>query len=135
ETTNVRHPVRVGGRETSEDTKLLGLLPGSSGTLSARNGEMRTTTAPLRIASGPLISPESAVAPQPVAQVTYSPGRVPLPRRNRLFYPSLALLILILVALVSGGVYYFVHKSQGVDQVLQDAQGGITQAERSLSHD
>src|SRR5690242_3235722 len=75
---NIRHPVRVGGREVGEDTKVLGLLPSSQGTLSARNGEVRSsTTVPLHISSGPLASPGTAIAPQLAAEESSS-------KRNRL---------------------------------------------------
>ncbi len=121
---NVRHPVRVGGRENVEDTKVL--RDGINRMPTARTGEMRPTTVPLRIASGPLVSPESGILPQPVAQ------ELP-PGRHRLFYPSLALLVLIVLTLVSGGIYYFIHKSQDVEQLLQNAQNTIDQANGNLS--
>src|SRR5205823_6714924 len=83
----------------------------------------RSSTAPLGYPSGPLVSPESITAPQPVLQAE--------PRkRNRLYYPSLALLLLFIIALVAGGGYFYLKATTNINvpQKLHDAQATITKA-------
>ncbi len=120
---NGRRLVPVGGRETSDDTATLGLLPSTQAGLPGRAGEAVAISSPLRVSSGPLPSPDSITAPLSVIQ----PSRH---WRSRLLYPTLALLILLLVTLVSGGAYYFFRTSNNgnIDQNLRTAQGLITQA-------
>ncbi|HLI07951.1 MAG TPA: Stp1/IreP family PP2C-type Ser/Thr phosphatase [Ktedonobacteraceae bacterium] len=118
----VRHPVGVGGRETGEDTAILGMLPGvQPGAPRAVDG--RVPSAPLRYSSGPL-SPlaDSVTAPQPIL--------APSPRRSRLLYPSLAICILLVVAFVGTGAYYFLGaRSDTTAQSIQQARALITQAQ------
>ncbi len=115
----VRYPVRVGGREMGDSAIIAQsptMPPGSLMAYPARNGEMPAVGSPLQIISGPLASPDSITAPQPVLE---KPRR----GRNRLFYPALALLILIILTLVCGGAYYFLHPndSQIVNSSLDHA--------------
>ena len=121
---NVRRPAYVGGRESGEDTSALGLPAASPGTAApAMFTDGRGSTAPLRYPSGPLVSPDSITAPQPVLQTE--------PRkRNRLYYPSLALLLLFIIALVAGGGYYYLKATTNINvpQQLHEAQAAITKA-------
>src|SRR5437588_7255578 len=121
---NVRRPAYVGGRESGEDTAALGLPSASPGTAApAMFTDGRGSTAPLRYPSGPLVSPDSITAPQPVLQAE--------PRkRNRLYYPSLALLLVFIIALVAGGGYFYLKATTNINvpQKLQDAQAAITKA-------
>src|SRR5579859_5553006 len=64
---NTRHPVYVGGREIGEDTAVLGVASGSL--VPAAPAMFSDSPAPgssLRYPSGPLVSPESITAPQPI---------------------------------------------------------------------
>ncbi|GAC1344002.1 MAG: hypothetical protein NVSMB27_04450 [Ktedonobacteraceae bacterium] len=125
----VRRPVPVGGRETGEDTVLLGLPPGSPAPLAAAFGDTRTPSNPLRYPSGPLLSPDTIVtAPQPALQV-------PQRGRSRLFYPTLAILTLLVLAAIGGGGYLYLKNTAGVNvaQDLQQAQNSIAKANREVS--
>ena len=127
----VLYPVRVGGREMNDSAIIAQsptMPPGSLMAYPARNGEMPAVGSPLQIISGPLASPDSITAPQPVLE---KPRR----GRNRLFYPALALLILIILALVGGGAYYFLRSNdtQVVNSSLNRAQHLVTQAQNELN--
>ena len=115
----VRRPVSVGGRETDEDTVLLGMLPG----MSARPIDGRASGAPLHYASGPLSSiADSITAPQPILT---APSR-----RSRLLFPTIAMFLLLVVATVATGAYYFVssRSGSGTDQSISQARALISQA-------
>jgi serine/threonine protein phosphatase PrpC len=126
---SVRYPVGVGGREIGEDTATLGMLSDATLGAAVSNGEERISSAPLRLSSGPLISsPDSITAPQPVL------GK-PQPVRGRLFYPTLALIALLLITLTGGGVFYFLraNESQAANQALDTAQHQLTKAQASVA--
>jgi serine/threonine protein phosphatase PrpC len=119
----VRYPVGVGGREQSEETVTLE-MHADAPVGAANNGEDRISSAPLRLSSGPLItSPDSITAPQP-ALVKPKPGR------SRFFYPTIALIALLVITLAGGGVFYFLHanENQTVNQALDAAQQQINAA-------
>lgn len=145
ESSKLTLPVHIGGRESREvgedtptlATQFLGssvsngrdqlhpyILPSSPVALSSRNDEGSISSS-LRIASGPLVSPESVTATHPSLE------RSNRRRRNRLFYPTLALVVLFIVVLALGGVYYFVRSNdtQYVDQTVRNAQSLINQAQ------
>ncbi|HEX6482779.1 MAG TPA: Stp1/IreP family PP2C-type Ser/Thr phosphatase [Ktedonobacteraceae bacterium] len=127
----LRHPVQVGGREMGDSAIIAQsptLPPGTLMTYPSRNGEMPLVGSPLQIISGPLSSPDSITAPQPTLERSQA-------RRNRLFYPALALLVLIILALVGGGVYYFTRSDnvQVVSSSLSHAQQLVTRAENELN--
>src|SRR5690242_15724106 len=94
----VRHPVYAGGigGVIGDDTLPMGLAPVSpSSSLPLQIEDGRTPSAPLPYPTGPLPPPERITAPQPVLR--------PSPRRrHRLFYPTLALCVLLLASLVGG---------------------------------
>jgi serine/threonine protein phosphatase PrpC len=125
----VRHPVRVGSRELgSEDTVMLGMLPGTSFGVSLGNSEGRIPGPPLRLSSGPLTSSsDNITAPQPAL------GKTPR-SRNRFVYPTLALVALLIIAGFSGGVYLFLHANdkQAVAQTLSSTQMLIIGARTDL---
>lgn len=114
------------GRETAGDARTTAPLTTMPLAFPVRTSNSRV--GPLHIASGPLVSPESDTAPQPV---------VPAPRRGhgRFFYPTLALIVLLLITLVGGGAYSFFHLNPGPDvtQSLRQAQTLITQARTEVS--
>jgi serine/threonine protein phosphatase PrpC len=119
----VRYPVGVGGRENGEETVILGMYADAP-VGASKNGEERITSAPLRLSSGPLLSsPDSVTAPQPVLVK-------PKSSRSRLFYPTLALIALLVITLAGGGVFYLLHsnENQTVNQALDAAQQQITKA-------
>lgn len=120
----VRHPVGVGGRETGEDTAILGMLPTAQLGTTPRPLDGRSPSGPLHYSSGPL-SPlaDSVTAPQPVL--------APSSRRTRLLYPTLAICILLIVALVGTGAYYFTRPhADSTAQSIQNARGLIAQAKQ-----
>lgn len=125
----VRQPVPIGGPELSnEDTARL-FAPLSTGATTTRNGEMPAPGGLFSYSSsGPLISPESDTAPHPALKSRKQHGR--------LFYPTLALLLLFVLVAGGSGLYYFVHTNQNqiIDQTLRDATSLINQANRETNH-
>lgn len=81
---------RVAGREIDEATMPLA-FSGSSLGISA-NGQPR-------VPSGSLITADMTTEPQPAVALKR-------PKRNRLLYPTLALFIILVIALVAGVAYY-----------------------------
>ncbi len=119
----VLNPALVGGREVSEEeTIALNMLSGSTAYAASPASEARIISSPLRLSSGPLASPDSVTAPQPALTRA---------RRSRLFFPTLLLIFLIIVALVGGGVFYVQHlnESATISQSLKTAQQLINQAQ------
>jgi serine/threonine protein phosphatase PrpC len=117
-----RSPVRVGGREISEEnTGAFNMLASSPMPFITNNGDVRVSSSPLQLSSGLLASPDTITAPQP-ALGTH--------RRSRLFFPTLFMIFLILAALGGGGVFYFVHLNQNtaIAQMLDNANSLISQA-------
>ncbi|HLX40463.1 MAG TPA: Stp1/IreP family PP2C-type Ser/Thr phosphatase, partial [Ktedonobacteraceae bacterium] len=123
----IRRPAFVGGREESEETAVLGTLPGGAAPMLVGDRSITASGLPLRLSSGPLSSPDSITAPQSVIASSQV--------RGRLFYPTLALLVLLVVVAVGSGAYYFTHTTNGtsVDQSLQTTQSLITRATNELS--
>ncbi len=124
---NGRYPVRVGGREMSnDDTALLGRLAGIQAGVSLRSDELRNQGTPRRVTTGVLVSPDSATAPQAALKTK---------RRSRMFYPSIIGVILLVVAVI-GGSYWFVRfrdNATTIDTSLQAASGSIDQAKAALA--
>ena len=120
-----RHLVHVGGSDVSadEDTAILGRPSSSVMSMSMRVDEGRFPSPSLRAApSGPLFSPSSNVSlPQP-AVIS------PRPKRNRLLYPTLALLVVFVIALFTGGAYYFWRLQTDASQELAQAAALISPA-------
>ncbi len=118
---NARRPVHVGGREADEDTAIIGKVPtaalGMPGHMEDGHGAGSTLRIP---SSGPLYSSGSLVAPQA------SP--LPQRRRRRVLYPTLALCILLVVAVVGAGAYYFFNTAVDAGTVLNNASTLISQA-------
>ncbi|HEU5382607.1 MAG TPA: Stp1/IreP family PP2C-type Ser/Thr phosphatase [Ktedonobacteraceae bacterium] len=124
----VRQPVPVGGPELSnEDTARLFAPLGSGVNVATRNGEVSVPGSPFTYTSGPLVSPDSDTAPQPAVRTRK--------RRGRLFYPTVALLILFVLAACAGGGYYFLHlnQSQTITSTLNSADYLIQQAGNELT--
>lgn len=135
---SVRHPVPVGGgREVGEDATTL-IMPPTGLVMPARNGE---AFAPGNhyFTSGPLVSPDSDTAPQPVLPA----GKT----RSRLFYPTLVLVVLLILAAGGGGLFYFLHTNESalvnsalnntaslIQQATGEATSNPTQALRDLSN-
>ena len=123
----MRRPAFVGGREEGEDTAVLGTLPaGTASSMLVGDRGGATSGFPLRLSSGPLSSPDSITAPQSAIEASRG--------RSRLFYPTLALLVLLVVVAVGSGAYYFFHTTNGtgVDQSLQNTQTLIARANSEL---
>src|SRR5260370_339944 len=95
----IRHPVRVVGHELgSEDTVMLGMLPGTSFGVSLGNSEGRIPGPPLRLSSGPLTSSSDGItAPQPVL------GRTPRSRNRFIYRPLPRVARLVIEGLIEGG--------------------------------
>ena len=127
----VRHPVYVGtnGRETGEDTAMLGTTAGSSAQSPIyENAYASSSASPAAYSGGSVLSPDSVTtAPQAVIS---QPAR----RRNRLFYPSLALLILLILG-AAAGVYSYLRTSSGAnaDTNIRNAQLSIGKASKEVT--
>lgn len=128
---NVRQPVPVGGPELSnEDTARLYAPVGVAGMNTAtRNGEVPVPGSPFPYTSGPLTAPESDTLPQPALRSRK--------QRGRLFYPTLVLLILFVLAAGGSGLYYFLHvrDSQTLASSLNTAEQLLNQARNALTKD
>lgn len=125
----VRHPVYAGtnGRETGEDTALLGTTPGSAAPSPMyENG--RAATGHAAYPGGAIVSPDS-ITTAPLAVISQ-----PRQRRSRLFYPSLALVILLILGL-AGGIYTYFQARSGanVDSDIQNAQINIGKANNQMN--
>lgn len=113
----------IGGHEISEATTgAMNTLTGPTMPFSTSNGDVRVSSSPLQISSGPLVSPTSITAPQPALAVQ---------RRSRLFFPTLFLAFVIVAALAGGGIFYFIHSNQNsaIAQTLDKARQKITTAQ------
>ncbi len=119
---SVRYPVVVGGREMGEDTVTLGMFSDAPLGAGSSNGDIGISSGPLRLSSGPLLSsPDSITAPQP-AIGNHKNGR------RWYFYPTLALIALLVIALIGGGAFYFLRSNESqaaVNQTLDAAQQQI----------
>ncbi len=117
----MRRSAFTSSREVGEETAVLGALPGGASTLVGDRVGVASSY-PLHLSSGPLSSHDSITAPQPAIAARHS--------RGRLFYPTLALLVLLVVVAVGSGAYYFIHTTNGpgIDQSLQTTGTLITKA-------
>ena len=125
----VRYPVVVGGREMGEDTVRLGMFSDSPLGAGSSNGDIGISSGPLRLSSGPLItSPDSITAPQPAVGKQRN-------RRPWFFYPTLAIIALLIISLVGGGAFYLFrfNQSQAANQALDTAQQQIINASSETS--
>jgi serine/threonine protein phosphatase PrpC len=126
---NMRQPVPVGGPEVSnEDTARL-FAPASAGlNMTTRNGEMPMPGSPFPYTSSPLASAELDTAPQNALQNRK--------RTKRLFYPALALLVLLVLIAGSAGLFYFQRTNQAktITQTLTDAGQLINQAKTEVTN-
>jgi serine/threonine protein phosphatase PrpC len=120
-----RHLVHVGGSDVSadEDTAILSRPSSSVRNMSMRVDEGRIPSASVHtVPSGPLFSPSSN-GNSPQSAVVLSQHK-----RNHLLYPTLALLVIFVIALFTGGAYYFWHLQIGTGQKLDQATALISQA-------
>ena len=88
------------------------------------NGDIGVSSGPLRLSSGPLIiSPDSITAPQPAIGKQRN-------RRPWFFYPTLAIVALLIISLFGGGAYYLFrfNQNQAANQALDVAQQQIISA-------
>ncbi len=83
---------------------------------------------PLYPLSNPSISSASVISPQPLVHTLRT-------KRGRLFYPTLGLIILLLITAACGAAYLLLHTTTGPDvtQSLQQAQSLITRAKGEVS--
>ncbi len=126
---SVRHPAFVGGRESGENTAVLGLPPTTSGALvPGMYSDNRVPSSPSHYSSGPLPFSESITAPQPISKAAPS-------KRGRLFYTTLVLLLLMLVVLATGGTYFYLHNTIGAnaDQSISQSQALIRRAKSEVA--
>ncbi len=120
-----RHLVHVGGSDASadEDTIVLGRASGSVVSMPMRVDDGRILSAPLRsAATGPLFSASNSLLASQAAAV---PARR---KRNGLLYPMLAVLAIFVMALFTGGAYYFLHLQTDISQKFDQATSLISQA-------
>lgn len=124
-----RSPVRVGGRDTGEDTALLGRLPSTPLLSPLMADGYRSPSAGLQATPGSFISPDSITAPQPALRNMRT-------RRSRMLYPAMALCIILIVAVVAAGSYVFLRLKGSivdVDASLNTASGLIIQAQKDVN--
>src|SRR5262249_45443384 len=114
---------------SNEDTARLFAPPGAGFNLSSRNGDLPVPGSPFPYNSAPVISPDSDTAPQPAIASRK--------QRGRLFYPTLIMLVLLVLIAGIGGGYYLLHtnQSQAINQTLSDATTLINQASHATSTD
>lgn len=130
-----RLPVRVGpsGAENDEDTLILGVQAGRAGAPKtfrvwpAENGEKRV--------SGSLPFPNSPLVPSPSQTVLQPDEQRPRSRQSRLFYPTLAVLVVVLMVALAGGGYYLFRNTvkKTFDPAFQQANKLITQADGEIA--
>src|SRR5579864_3542986 len=142
---NGRRPAYIGGRDIemigSEDVRVSGGLTTVPLPLAPQASDVVVPLAGTRgVASGPLISPsaspsdsdpaESDTVPQPVV-------KAPQRGHGRLFYTTLALLVLLLMGTVGTGAYYLVgvQPFQPIRTLIMQAQGEVNAYPvRALQH-
>ena len=124
-----RYPVRVGGGpEVSGDTALLGRLP-STPLLSPMQADGFRTGGGFHNPASSFFSPDTITAPQPAMKGSRY-------RQKRLFYPTILLFVLLLVAIVSSGFYLFLRTRGSivdVDATLNAANVSIVQAQKDVN--
>ncbi len=124
-----RYPVRVGGRDTGEDTALLGRLPSTPLISPMLADGHRIPSAGLHAAPGSFVSPDTVTAPQLALLST----RV---RKSRMLYPAMILCVFLIVALVASGSYAILRMRGGivdVDGTLTTASALIGQAQQAVN--
>lgn len=129
---STRFPLPGGGEATEdEDTLSLSMLPGRPLAMPGMSSpiERRIPTSPLHSKSGPFsIDGNNGTG-------TFSPTSKKR-KRSRLFYPTLAFFILLVVSLVTGSLYYvLLHNNKGVniDASLRDANNSISTASSEVT--
>ena len=125
----VRHPAYVGGRENSEDMATLGLPMNGAGASSTMYGDDHIPSSPLHLSSGPLPLEAIDTLPQRITHVLPHP-------RSRLFFPTVALAVLVIIAMIASVTYFFLYRdnSTHITQSLQRAQAIITTAKGEVAH-
>jgi len=124
---NGHRAVPVGGYLVGADTRTTGPLGTMPLAFPVQSGNNYRGS--LRISSGPLTSSDIDTAPQPIV-------RAPRTKRGRLFFPTLGLIILLLVTAAAGAAYVLlrVNTAPDVTQSLQQAQALITRAKSEKSN-
>jgi serine/threonine protein phosphatase PrpC len=112
---------RVAGRDLDEATMPLAFAGVPLGASSLGPATVGTG----RLPSGPLATPDMATEPQLVLPPTR-------PKRSRLLYPTLALFILLVIALVAGAAYYLLLGSNA-SNTLASASAALKQAKAEVS--
>ena len=129
---NVRHPVLAGtnGRETGEDTIVLGVTPGSPTQAPSIFENGFAMSSPAAFAGSTQISPDTiATAPQPAMHAASN-------KRGRLFYPSVALIVLVILGLIGSGYYFYeaMNSNLHADTHVQNAQALIAKANGEVAN-
>lgn len=126
---DARYPVQIGGHESIEEATLA-RFPTTALEFPVRAEDGRVTSAPLRLSSDPLPSPDTITAFHPVL-------RVPHRKRRSLFYPTLAVFILLVVSLVGASAYYVFHLLNPVDVTTSLTRAGnlVAQANGEVGRD
>lgn len=129
---NVRHPVLAGtnGRETDEDTLVLGVSPGSPAQAPSILENGYATSNPAAFAGSTPISPDTiATAPQPAMQAARN-------KRSRLFYPTLALIAVVILGVIGSAAYLYqtLNANSHADTHVQNAQQLISKANNEVAN-
>lgn len=111
----------IANQTTLTDAQTTGLV------MQGANGRVPTAPLPQSVGAPPPF--ETITTPQPAVQ---SVSR----KRGRLLYPTLILLILLIVTLVGSGIYYLLHINSPADfdASLKKAQTLITQGQDDVAH-
>ncbi len=126
----VHSPIHVGGRQSIEDATTLAMFPSTPLEGSTQPEDRRITSAPLRLSSGPLGFLDAPTVPQPAVQR-------PQHKRSRLFYPTIASVVLLLFFLLGANAFLFHLFTPPVDvtRALAQAYTLITQAQGEIDTD
>jgi serine/threonine protein phosphatase PrpC len=125
-----RYPVRVGGGpEIGGDAALLGRLPSTPLLSPMQADSFRAPGVGFHNSASSFFAPDTITAPQPAVKTGSS-------RKNRLFYPTILLLVFFLVALIGSSFYLFLRARGSignVDATLNAAHVSIAQAQKDIS--
>jgi len=126
----IYYPMRVGSRQSIEDKTTLAAFPSVSLETSPQPEDRRTTSTSLRLSSGPLDFVDEITVPQPALPR-------PKDKPSRLFYPTIAIVVLLLIALIGANAFLFHLFALPVDvnHALTQGHTLVTQAQGETLND
>ncbi len=121
--TTTRQLVPVGAPDKSEDTMVLGRTPSSSQGVSSRSDDARVPTGALSRSS----ASDLQISSGPTAPL--AAGARAKRKHHRLLFPTLSLVIILLVAFAGAGAYYFLYWQRDVNHRLDTIADLLHQAD------